>query len=97
LYENRSRDTYENATFSRQIEGVDATKRWLLITSARHMPRAMGVFRKAGWNVAPWPVDYSTGLSIDYFDFSVVRGAGRWETVLHELLGLALYRVTGRL
>jgi uncharacterized SAM-binding protein YcdF (DUF218 family) len=96
LYENRSRDTYENATFSRQIEGVDSTKSWLLITSARHMPRAMAVFRKAGWNVVAWPVDYATGHSINYLDFSVLGGASRWQTVLHELLGLALYRITGR-
>ena len=96
LYENRSRDTYENATFSRQVEGVDSTKPWLLITSARHMPRAMAVFRKAGWNVVAWPVDYTTGQSIDYLDFSVLAGASRWQTVLHEFLGLALYRLTGR-
>jgi len=97
LYENRSRDTYENATFSRQVEGVDSTKPWLLITSARHMPRAMAVFRKAGWNVVAWPVDYATGVSIDYFGFSVLGGAGRWQMVLHELLGLALYRAAGRI
>ncbi len=97
LYEDRSRDTYKNATFSRQVDGVDATKRWLLITSARHMPRALAVFRKAGWNVVAWPVDYVTGDSVNYFEFSVLGGAGRWQTVLHELLGLALYRATGRL
>jgi uncharacterized SAM-binding protein YcdF (DUF218 family) len=96
LYENQSRDTYENATLSRQVEGVDATKPWLLITSARHMPRAMAAFRKAGWNVVAWPVDYATGHSVNYLDFSVLGGASRWQTVLHELLGLALYRVTGR-
>jgi uncharacterized SAM-binding protein YcdF (DUF218 family) len=97
LYENRSRDTYENATFSRQIEGVDSTKRWLIITSARHMPRAMAVFRKAGWNAVAWPVDYATGHSINYLDYSVLGGASRWQTVLHELLGLAFYRASGRL
>jgi uncharacterized SAM-binding protein YcdF (DUF218 family) len=97
LYENRSRDTYENAMFSRQVEGVDAMKRWLMITSARHMPRAMAVFRKAGWNVVAWPVDYVTGVSIDYLGFSILGGAGRWQMVLHELLGLALYRAAGRL
>jgi uncharacterized SAM-binding protein YcdF (DUF218 family) len=97
LYENRSRDTYENATFSRQVEGVDSAKRWLIITSARHMPRAVAVFRKAGWNVVAWPVDYATGHSINYLDFSVLGGASRWQTVLHELLGLALYRAAGRL
>lgn len=97
LYESRSRDTYENAMFSRQVEGVDAMKRWLMITSARHMPRAMAVFRKAGWNVVAWPVDYATGVSIDYLGFSVLGGAGRWQMVLHELLGLALYRAAGRI
>jgi uncharacterized SAM-binding protein YcdF (DUF218 family) len=96
-YENRSRDTYENARYMRELPGVDATRPWLLITSAAHMPRAMAVFRKAGWNVNAWPVDYATGRSINYLEFSVASGANRWQQLLHELLGLVAYRATGRI
>src|SRR5690606_36369683 len=58
--EGRSRDTFENASFSKQIAAPQAGETWLLVTSAFHMPRAVGVFRKAGFPIVPWPVDYKT-------------------------------------
>ena len=61
VFEDRARNTYENALFTREIVGDEAVKRrWVLITSAEHMPRAMGVFRQAGWNIMAYPVDYAT-------------------------------------
>ncbi|MEO8015761.1 MAG: ElyC/SanA/YdcF family protein, partial [Polaromonas sp.] len=70
---------------------------WLLVTSARHMPRALAVFRAVGWNVAPSPVDYrSVGFS-RWTDYSLARGAVRWQLVLHEWMGLAAYSVAARL
>ena len=64
ILEAKSRDTYENAAFlkaelTRKGE-LGPGKRWLLITSAYHMPRAIGAFRKAGFDVEAWPVDYRT-------------------------------------
>ena len=64
ILEAKSRDTYENAVYLKEEFNRDGefgpAKRWLLITSAYHMPRAMGAFRQAGFNVEPWPVDYRT-------------------------------------
>src|SRR4030067_3176381 len=64
ILEAKSRDTYENAAFLKEeltrLGELGPGERWLLITSAYHMPRAMGAFRAAGFDVEPWPVDYRT-------------------------------------
>ena len=54
IYEDRSRNTTENAEFSRDIARPRPEETWLLITSAFHMPRAVGCFRRVGWNVVPF-------------------------------------------
>lgn len=95
VYEDRSRNTYENAVYSVGLAGVDHRQPWLLLTSAFHMPRAMGVFRHAGWNVTPWPVDYRTTAHDSWFDFSLHAGPRLWSLALHEWLGIAAYRFAG--
>ena len=58
--EDKSRNTVENALFARQIAMPKPGDRWLLVTSAYHMPRAIGVFRHAGFPVEAYPVDWRT-------------------------------------
>ena len=96
-YESASRNTYENAVLTAKLQGVDPTQRWLLVTSAWHMPRSMATFAKAGWNVTAYPVDFRTGDSSDWLDFSMAGGAVEWQLALHELVGLLAYKLTGRL
>lgn len=58
-FEDQARNTSESA--KRTFEMLQPNgQRWVLITSARHMPRAMGLFRTAGWNIEAYPVDYLT-------------------------------------
>lgn len=95
--ETRSKNTYENATLTRQLPGLDAQKPWLLLTSAWHMPRALGTFKLAGWNVTPYPVDFRTGGVTPLSNFNLGAGAERWELLLHEVLGIAAYRLSGRM
>ena len=58
--EDKSRNTVENARFSRELAQPKPGERWLLVTSAYHLPRAVGVFRKAGFPVEAYPVDWRT-------------------------------------
>lgn len=95
-YESRSRTTHENAVLTAQIPGVDITRRWLLVTSAWHMPRAMATFTRAGWNVTAYPVDFRTGATTPWTAYSLNEGARRWQLVLHELVGSVAYRLIGR-
>lgn len=98
VIEDKSRNTDENARFSRDLLRPAAGERWLLVTSAYHMPRAMGLFRAAGFPVVPVPVDYrTTGTWRDYEpnrDFGT--GLARFDAATREWAGLIAYRLTGR-
>jgi uncharacterized SAM-binding protein YcdF (DUF218 family) len=96
IYESASRTTYENAVFSAALPGVDRRQPWLLLTSAWHMPRSIATFRKAGWNVTPYPVDFRTASSTPWTEYSLWQGAQKWQVALHELAGLLAYRLAGR-
>lgn len=94
-FEERSRTTWENAVFTRDLALPRAGQIWLLVTSARHMPRALGAFRAAGWSVFPYPVDYRTTGTPQGFGFDVLAGADMLHQGLHEWLGGAYYRWRG--
>ena len=72
--------------------------RWLLVTSAYHMPRAVGAFRQAGLNISPFPVDFRTRDADDIlrFPISVAAGLQRADLAVREWIGLVVYRVAGR-
>ena len=60
IFEDQSRNTYENALFTQRLVAPQSGQRWLLVTSAYHMPRSMGIFRALGMNPIAYPVDYRT-------------------------------------
>jgi uncharacterized SAM-binding protein YcdF (DUF218 family) len=96
--EEQSRNTIENAVFSRLVAQPKPGERWLLVTSASHMPRAIAVFRAAGFPVEAYPVDYRTrgpGDAVRPFS-SVAAGLGQTDLAMHEWVGLLVYRLTGR-
>ncbi len=93
-----SRTTFENAVNTRELLAQNGLSECLLITSGFHMPRSMGIFRKQGINVVPWPVDYrSTGKESLGFDFTQPsRNAQLLATGLREWVGLVGYYAAGR-
>lgn len=98
VLENRSRNTLENARETASLIAPKPGERWLLVTSAYHMPRAMGVFRKAGLDVEAFPVDYHSGGN--WKDF--IRPAHRWswnfalaDDAAKEWIGLMAYHLAG--
>jgi uncharacterized SAM-binding protein YcdF (DUF218 family) len=97
--ERQSRNTIENAEFSKKLVGPKPEERWLLVTSAYHMPRAIGAFRRAGFPIEAYPVDWRTRGPIDLvlpFE-SVTAGLRRTDTAVHEWIGLVAYWLTGRI
>lgn len=98
VMEGRSRTTYENAAFTRPLIHPAAGERWLLVTSAYHMPRAMGVFRAQGFDVEAYPVDWRTRGWVDAERpfLTLSGGLGRLDTAVHEWVGLIGYRLAGR-
>jgi uncharacterized SAM-binding protein YcdF (DUF218 family) len=99
VLENKSRDTFENAVFSREIVQPKQGETWLLVTSAFHMPRSMALFQKAGFDVVPWPVDYRTrgdeapGLATD----NPLDSLSATTIAMREWIGLVAYWLSGRI
>jgi uncharacterized SAM-binding protein YcdF (DUF218 family) len=98
IFEDQSRNTYENAVFTQKLVHPQRDEKWLLVTSAFHMPRSIGIFRALGMNPVPYPVDFRTdGQPQDFRppgDGSLaIRNV---ETALREWVGLLAYRLTGK-
>jgi uncharacterized SAM-binding protein YcdF (DUF218 family) len=97
LWERESRNTWENAVRAREVADPQPGETWLLVTSAFHMPRAVGAFRAAGWTVVPYPTDYRIDPAGLYRPgFSFADGLGALEAAAHEWIGLVAYSLTDR-
>ncbi len=96
IYESESRNTFENAVNSKRLVAPTDDERWLLVTSAFHMPRAMGVFRKAGWIVQPYPVDYKSRRR-PRMRFSLSGGLSMLHFATHEWIGMVAYHLLDRM
>ncbi len=96
--EEKSLNTDENARFTAAMVRPELTQRWLLVTSAFHMPRSMGVFRRAGFNVTAYPVAYRTlGPGKGWlWDFDPALNLRTFEIATREWIGLAAYWASGR-
>jgi uncharacterized SAM-binding protein YcdF (DUF218 family) len=80
-----------------EIESGKPAKPWLLITSASHMYRSMRIFQKQGLEVIPLPVDYQTANTLQWTVFDLVDGAQNWNKLIHEIIGLFAYWITGKI
>ncbi|MBV9986248.1 MAG: YdcF family protein, partial [Chitinophagaceae bacterium] len=100
VIESRSRNTYENAVFTKQItDSLHLRPPFLLITSAIHMRRSESVFRKAGFNFASFPCDYKITPSrpeIENFILPNIALLNEWSYLLKEMVGLWVYKLTGK-
>ncbi len=98
IFEDRSRNTFENAVFSYELIKPQPEESWIVITSARHMPRAIGTFRKAGWpNLIPFPIDYATDVEDKFVPvFGLGYNLQYLSEAIREYVGLAAYFYLGR-
>lgn len=93
-YENQSRNTLENAIYAKRIADPKPGERWLLVTSAFHMPRSVETFRQAGFDVVPYPVDYRSDGRIldDSRPFSIAPDGLRLaDMTIKEWIGMLAY------
>jgi uncharacterized SAM-binding protein YcdF (DUF218 family) len=99
ILDDKSRNTEENAQFARALAGDQPGQTWMLVTSAFHMPRSVGLFRKAGFPVIPWPADYlasgAEGVRIkpDQSPENIAVSS----IALREWVGLLGYKLTGKI
>lgn len=92
--EGSSRTTRKNVRQVAALQGPRCQQPWLLVTSAWHMPRAMAEFDAVGCRVMEYPVDFRTGDVTPLTAYSMAQSLHRWQTTLHEWLGLAVYGLT---
>jgi len=98
MFDETARNTYENALATYAAVLPDPNSTWLLVTSATHMPRSMAVFRKAGWPVVAFPVDYRTGRTRSKETwFQLARHLNDLDLAVHEYVGLIAYWALGRI
>jgi uncharacterized SAM-binding protein YcdF (DUF218 family) len=96
MFERESRNTRENALFSKKLAQPAPGETWLLVTSAVDMPRAVGCFRAVGWPVLPWPVSYRTpGHRSSWHLTPLGRSVANLDWTAHEWIGLIYYRWRG--
>jgi uncharacterized SAM-binding protein YcdF (DUF218 family) len=96
--EPRPRTTFEDALYTAALLKPKSSERWLLVTSALHMPRAVGCFRLAGFQVAPYQVEAITHGSSGPFAFfrPGPLALAQFNTALREWVGLVAYRLMGK-
>ena len=99
ILENKSRNTYENAVFTKELVTPKHGETWLLVTSAFHMPRAKALFDKAGFVTVPWPVDYRTSgqEGIGLFRDNPADSLQATTIAIREWIGLTAYWLSGRI
>jgi len=96
--EGRSRNTQENARFTLEMVKPKAGERWLLVTSALHMPRSVGCFRNVGFEVDAYPVGWRTSGRADLLLLNgrISDGLIHTDAAVREWVGLLVYWLTGR-
>jgi uncharacterized SAM-binding protein YcdF (DUF218 family) len=97
IFENKSRNTFENVQYSKDIIRNHKGS-WGLITSAFHMPRSYFLFKKEGLVLEPISVDYKTGTSPTFWiNFDIKKGLENWKIILHEIVGISYYKITDKI
>ena len=97
IFENQSRNTFENIKFSKDII-ANYKGTWGLITSASHMPRSFFAFKKQSLILEPINVDYKTGTSrMFWINFNISSGLSNWSIILHEFIGISYYKITNKI
>jgi uncharacterized SAM-binding protein YcdF (DUF218 family) len=97
IFENKSRNTFENIIYSKDIIKNNKDT-WGLITSAYHIPRSYFAFKKQGLFLEPISVDYRTGTgSIFWINFDIRKGLENWRLLFKEIAGVSYYKITGKI
>ena len=97
IFEDKSRNTYENIIYSKQIANPKINENWLLITSASHMKRALLIADKNNWKLIPYPVDFKNIKNFKLIpSLELLKNLNSFQQGTHEWLGLISYYLMGR-
>jgi uncharacterized SAM-binding protein YcdF (DUF218 family) len=96
--EGDSRNTWENLVNSQRLVQPKPGETWVVVTSAIHMPRTIGIARALNWPLLPWPTDYKTTAAptAPLLHWSLAQSLTIFDSAVREWIGLAVYRITGK-
>ncbi len=100
IYEDESRNTYENIKLTKELILPQPGETWVLISSSYHLPRAYAVARKQKWGgIIPYPTDYRTSGDVSWIpsEFDFLENFYNLHVALHEYIGIAAYHFTGKI
>jgi uncharacterized SAM-binding protein YcdF (DUF218 family) len=100
IVESESRNTYENAVFTKKIlDSLKIKGKFLLVTSGFHMNRSLAIFKKAGYeNIFPYVTNRSSGIRRHTPDHLFIPNAGALlgsDLLIHEWVGYLIYKIRG--
>lgn len=96
-FEDKARNTYENALFSKQLAQPQDGETWIVVSSAFHLPRVIGVFCQQNWAVIPYPADYhSNPKKLFSPSLNLSAHLNSLNYAIHEWIGLMAYYVSGK-
>lgn len=97
IFERNSRNTYENVFNSKALVQPGPDEKWILVTSAMHMPRSVGLFCQQDWSVIPYPVDHNTSPgAMPRIEFMPASNLGALSNTIREWVGLVAHRLAGK-
>ena len=98
IYENKSRNTFENIFLSKQISNYKKGEVWIVISSAYHLNRAILVAEKLDWKLLPYATDFQQPKKINFFpNFNLFSNLAAIQLASHEWVGLIAYYLMGRI
>ncbi|MBL7005418.1 MAG: YdcF family protein [Gammaproteobacteria bacterium] len=97
IYENKARNTNENVKLMKQLLTPAKNETWVVITTAWHLPRSLGIFCKQGWSVIPYPADFhSNPDELLTPTLGLPRHLSQLNNAVREWIGLLAYYITGK-
>jgi uncharacterized SAM-binding protein YcdF (DUF218 family) len=98
IYEDQSRNTYENYLYSVRLAHPQAGEKWVLVTSAFHLPRASAIFMSNGWGVIPYPAGFITDGKYRIMpNLDVLGNYYKLQVAAKEIVGIIAYTLTERI
>lgn len=98
IYENKSRNTYENAVLSKAMLKPKLGDKWILVTSAFHMPRSVAIFKKQEWEVVPYPAGVISSGKLEFIpSFDVLGNFHKLSVAMREIIGIIAYKLTNKI
>ncbi|OIN86971.1 MAG: hypothetical protein AUJ12_03520 [Alphaproteobacteria bacterium CG1_02_46_17] len=98
IYEDQSRNTYENYLYSVRLVHPQAGEKWVLVTSAFHLPRASAIFMSNGWSVIPYPAGFITDGKYRIMpNLDVLGNYYKLQVAAKEIVGIIAYTLTERI